>query len=60
MIFNTPERLLAHEFTHRTGQFSEYYRNTFTYWINGVYLEMCNFRSGRCEDPDQAANTPQN
>ncbi|KAJ5898703.1 transcriptional regulator family: Fungal Specific TF, partial [Penicillium tannophilum] len=31
---------------------------TFTYWINGVYLEMCNFRSGGCEDPDQAARTP--
>ncbi|KAJ5277500.1 transcriptional regulator family: Fungal Specific TF [Penicillium chrysogenum] len=92
MIHNTPERLLAHEFTHGEGQFGDYYgrdtkygwvaivqlakddnaqtdatksqavsnADTFTYWINGVYLEMCNFRSGRCEDPDQAANTPQN
>lgn len=25
MIFNTPERLLAHEFTHGKGQFGEYY-----------------------------------
>ncbi|OQE66438.1 hypothetical protein PENNAL_c0187G01769 [Penicillium nalgiovense] len=92
MINNTPERLLAHEFTHGKGQFGEYLgrdevygwveivelakkdnaqtdatqskpvinADTFTYWINGVFLEMCNFRSGRCEDPDQAAQTPQN
>ncbi|KAI2738855.1 transcriptional regulator family: Fungal Specific TF [Penicillium roqueforti] len=90
MIHNTPERLLAHEFTHGHTQFGAYRAmdkaygwgpivalakkdnaqtdatqslavinaDTFTYWINGVYLEMCNFRSGRCEDPDEAAKTP--
>ncbi|GFF60219.1 hypothetical protein IFM46972_11554 [Aspergillus udagawae] len=39
MIFDTPERLLAHEFTHRQGQFGKYYGRDIKYgWVDIVQL----------------------
>mgnify|MGYP002717896811 CR=1 FL=1 len=48
MIHNTPERLLAHEFTHGEGQFGDYYGSKYSMMLLSAYRSANEWLSSKC------------